>query len=92
MTKTIIIKDSICLLFDNIRKRLVFQADYDLNAFSIDLKNAIFESGVIIRNQKKAEIRKELEQTLDKQICHILDNLLYCNTKQIEIIEGETND
>lgn len=89
MTKTIIIQDSICLLFDNIRKKMIFQADYNLNAFALDLRYAIEESGVIIKNQKNAKIRAELTKTLDIQIYHILDNLLYCNTKEIEIIKGE---
>lgn len=89
MTKTVIIKDSICLLFDNIRKRMIFQAGYNLKAFCLDLHNAIEESGVIIKNQKNAKIRTELEKTLDDQIYHIIDNLLYCNTKEIEIIKGD---
>lgn len=89
MTKTIIIQDSICLLFDNIRKRLIFQDNYNLNAFAVDLRNAIEESGVIIKNQKNAKIRAELNKTLDYQIFHILDNLLYCNTKEIEIVKGD---
>lgn len=87
MTKTIIIKDSVCLPFQKIHIKLVFQANYDLNAFSIDLRNAIWESGDIIKLQKNDKIKAELDKAMINEIYHILYVMGYYNRNKKEFWE-----
>lgn len=87
MTKTIIIKDSISTIFQKIHENLVFKAGYDLNAFGIDLKSAIYQSGDIIKAQKNDKIKAELDDHLNNHIYHILYVMGYYNRNKKEFWE-----
>ena len=76
MTKTIIIKDSICTMFNNILINLIFKYDYDVNAFNTELQSAITQSQIIIRNQNKVYVKQELIEVLNRQICRILMEMI----------------
>lgn len=76
MTKTVILKDSICTMFNNILINLIFKQNYDLLSFNTELENAINQSQIIIRNQNKKYVQQDLTEVLNMQICRILMEMI----------------
>lgn len=76
MTKTVIIMDSICTLFNKILEKLIFKQDYDIKQFNIDLQNAVIQCMSIIKNQNKEYVKQELIEVLNRQICRILMEMI----------------
>lgn len=77
MTKTVIIMDTICNLFNKILEKLVLCQDYDIIQFNEDYQNAINQSLQIIRYQKKDYVKQELTDVLNRQVYNILAEVVY---------------
>lgn len=76
MTKTVIMMDSICTLFNKILEKLIFKQDYDIKQFNIDLQYAVIHSMSIIKIQNKKYVQQELIEVLNRQICRILMEMI----------------
>lgn len=77
MTKVIIIKDSICNMFNDIILKLIFQEDYNILTFSKDLKEAVLEAESIIRIQRNNAIKQELSIMVNYQIQRVISDLIW---------------
>lgn len=76
MTKTVIMMDSICTMFNKILEKLIFKQDYDIKQFNIDLQYAVIHSMSIIKIQNKKYVQQELIEVLNRQICRILMEMI----------------
>ena len=76
MTKTVIMMDSICTVFNKILEKLIFKQDYDIKQFNTDLQNAVIHSMSIIKIQNKKYVQQELIEVLNRQICRILMEMI----------------
>ena len=72
MTKTVIIIDSICTIFNKIREKLILEQDYDILQFITDYQNAVNQSLHIIKIQNKKYVKQELTEVLNNQMFSVL--------------------
>lgn len=72
MTKTVIIIDSICTLFNKIHEKLILNHEYDILQFMSDYQNAVNMSLYIIKVQNKEYVKQELTEVLNRQMYNIL--------------------
>lgn len=84
MTKTVIIMDSICNLFNKILWKLILCSDYDILQFNTDYQNAINESLQIIKYQNKKYVKEELIEVLNRQAYNILTQVVYYKHDKVE--------
>lgn len=84
MTKTVIIMDSICTLFNKIREKLILHQDYNIIQFITDYQYAVEHSRHIIKIQNKEYVKQELTEVLNRQMYSVLHEVVFCKADKEE--------
>ena len=84
MTKTVIIIDSICTIFNKIREKLIFEQNYDIVQFITDYQNAIMQTMYIVRIQNKEYVKQELIEVVNNQMFNILYTVVFTKRNKEE--------
>ena len=84
MTKTVIIIDSICTIFNKIHEKLIFEQNYDIVQFITDYQNAIMQTMYIVRIQNKEYVKQELIEVVNNQMFNILYTVVFTKRNKEE--------
>ena len=84
MTKTVIIMDNICTIFNKIREKLILEQNYDIIQFITDYENAVIQCMYIVRIQNKEYVKQELIEVVNRQLYSVLHEVVFCKANKEE--------